>query len=287
MKTINIPYGIKMIKADLLWNQGYEGNNITIAILDTGCDYSHVDLQNNIIGGYNFTNEGENSSSYIDNNGHGTHIAGIISANGQNKVIGVAPKAKLLILKVLDKYGKGNYENIVKAINYCINWRGKNNQRVRIISMSLGLNSNIPEVHQIIKQAIKNNIIIISSSKNIGFFEDFKNTPIQYPAKYNEVISVGAINANKQIAYFSQPKVDIIAPGVNIYSTYLNNNYAFLSGNSMSVPFVAGSIALLINKYETKFNKELSFLDIINIFFKHTILYNNYTCRIIDLSINN
>ena len=290
MQNLKIPYGIEMIKAKTLWNQGYKGEDIIIAVLDTGCDCSHPELKENIIDGYNFI-EDDNIKSYNDNSGHGTHIAGIIGADGsRTKAIGVAPKSKLLILKTLNRYGKGNYKDIIKAINYCINWRSKDNKRVRIVSMSLGLDADIEELHEAIKNAVKNNIIVISSSRNIGLFEDINTMEPQYPAKYKEVIAIGSIDINKKTAYFSDigTKINVMAPGVKIYSTHLDNSYATFSGTSMSVPFAAGAIALLIDKYENNLKRELSYFDILKIFYKHTVICEdkNYNYRIIDLSIN-
>lgn len=125
-----IPMGVNMINAPILWRQGYKGEGITIAVIDSGCS-SHPDLKNNIIGGKNFTQEDDgNTDIFEDYKGHGTHVAGTIAGNGH--ILGVAPNSKLLILKVLDKNGNGNMLNVVSAINYAIQ------QKVDIISMSLG-----------------------------------------------------------------------------------------------------------------------------------------------------
>ncbi|AOR22956.1 S8 family peptidase [Clostridium taeniosporum] len=290
MTTLKIHYGIKLINAQSLWREGYMGDNIVVAVFDTGCDSYHNELKNNILDGHNFTKDYSDENIYCDNNGHGTHVAGIIGADGNSgKAIGVAPKSKLLILKTLNKYGKGNYKDVIKAIYYCINWRGKDNSRVRIISMSLGLQEDIKELHDAIKKAIKHNIIIVSSIRNIGFHELKKQC--QYPANYNEVISVGAMDNNKKIPYFSDlnNKINVIAPGTDIYSTHLKNSYAILSGTSMAVPFVSGAIALLINKYEIKLKRQLSYLEILKIFYKHTVKckQENFYYNVMDLNIKN
>ena len=117
-----------------------KGQDVVVAVLDTGCDTNHIDLKDRIIGGRNFTKDYEaDPNVYLDNNGHGTHVAGTIAAteNGVG-VLGVAPLAKMLVLKVLAGDGSGSYEQIIEAIHYAVNWRGPNQEKVRIISMSLG-----------------------------------------------------------------------------------------------------------------------------------------------------
>uniref|UniRef100_UPI00406C8D2D S8 family serine peptidase n=1 Tax=Lysinibacillus sp. FSL K6-4013 TaxID=2921504 RepID=UPI00406C8D2D len=135
---------ISLIGAKHFWDQGYKGKDVVVAILDTGCNYHHIDLKDRIIGGYNFTKESNGDSSiFEDFNGHGTHVAGTIAAsiNGIG-IVGVAPEASLLILKVLDYKGSGTLASLVKAIDYAINWTGPNNEKVNVLSLSLGLSSS-------------------------------------------------------------------------------------------------------------------------------------------------
>ena len=189
-----IPTGVNMVNAPLMWNQGYTGEGVKIAILDSGC-IQHNDLKNNIIGGKNFTTEGS-ETDYNDLNGHGTHCAGIIAGNG--KVMGVAPNSKLLILKVLEKDGNGNCQGLYDAINYAIE------QKVDIISMSLGMPTDIIEIHNVVKKAIDNNICVVCACGNEGDGKSFTNE-YSYPAGYNEAISVGAIdNARVNANFFTQ-----------------------------------------------------------------------------------
>ncbi|MGE5627795.1 MAG: S8 family peptidase [Solirubrobacterales bacterium] len=292
MTTLYSSYGIKMLNSAYLWNQGYEGRGVTIAILDTGCDIDHPDLKENIIGGYNFTSDyANNPNEYSDNNGHGTHVAGIIAATGKEQgVVGVAPKSNILILKTLTNYAHGAYESIINAIKYCINWTGPCGEKVRIISMSLGIKDDVVELHSIIKEAIKNNIIIVCSAGNMGD-GDLKTIEQQYPAIYPEVISVGAIDSDYKMANFSSTntEVDILAPGVGIYSTFIQSSYATFSGTSMAAPYVTGAIALIINKYEIIYKKSLDYSLILQLIYKHTKLLNypdsNWPYRLIDLSI--
>lgn len=263
----HIPMGVNMINAPILWQQGYRGEGITIAIIDSGC-YMHSDLKNNIIGGKNFTTE-DNSDANIfeDYNGHGTHVAGTIAGNGQ--ILGVAPNSKLLILKVLDKKGNGNMLNIVNAINYAIQ------QKVDIISMSLGCPIEIPQLKTSIDKALAKNISIVCACGNSG--DNSPNTvEIDYPAYYNEVISVGAIDNARMNAKFSNSnkEIDLVAPGVNIVSTSLKNEYASLDGTSMATPHVTGALALLKQRAKYEFNRDITEKELYAQLIKNTIDLN-------------
>ncbi|MED2891600.1 S8 family serine peptidase, partial [Bacillus thuringiensis] len=114
-----IPEGVKFINAPAVWEKSEKGKDIVVAVLDTGCQTDHVDLKDRIIGGKNFTTDNNSDpNNYSDLNGHGTHVAGTIAATENNQgVLGVAPQAKLLILKILAGNGKGSYEWIINGIN--------------------------------------------------------------------------------------------------------------------------------------------------------------------------
>ncbi|MFU0827601.1 MAG: Intracellular alkaline serine proteinase [Lachnoclostridium sp.] len=256
-----IPQGVQMIQAPSIWEKSKRGEGIVIAVIDTGCQTDHPDLKDRIIGGKNFTKEFKGDpNNYSDTNGHGTHVAGIIAAVQNNQgVMGVAPNAKLLILKVLGKSGEGNYQSIIDAINYAIKWRGPNKEKVRIINMSLGGNADIPKLHDAVIRAVKNNILVISASGNNGD-NDYKTDEFNYPAAYNEAISVGAIDFLKRITKYSNSNnnIDLVAPGNDIISTYLDGKYAKLSGTSMAAPHVSGAAALIINMCEAEFGRTLT-----------------------------
>ena len=133
-----IPYGVRLLQAPDVWEQSKKGEGVVVAILDTGVDRDHPDLKENIIDGKNFTPEG-NSDDYTDRNGHGTHVAGTIAAcENDSGVVGVAPKAKLLICKVLDRNGSGGYDAITDGIKYATNWKGPNGERVRNYKYEFG-----------------------------------------------------------------------------------------------------------------------------------------------------
>ena len=260
-----IPIGVNMINAPLMWNKGYTGNGVKVAILDSGC-IQHPDLINNIIGGKNFTSEGS-ETDYNDLNGHGTHVAGIIAGNG--KVMGVAPNAKLLILKVLDKSGSGNCQGIYDAINYAIE------QKVDIINMSLGISINVNEIHTMLKKAVDNNICVVCACGNEGDGKAFTDE-YSYPAGCNEAISVGAIDNARVNAVFtnSNKEVDLVAHGVNVVSTHLNCGYCSMSGTSQATPHVAGALALLKEYYRKTFEKEPTEVELYAQLIKRTIVLN-------------
>lgn len=254
-----IPYGVKMIKAPELWEKGEKGAGVVVCILDTGIDMNHPDLAPNIIGGRNFTNEGS-VNDYSDGNGHGTHVAGTIAAveNGTG-VVGVAPEAKLLIGKVLGSDGSGSNQGITNAIKWATGWRGKNGEKVRIISMSLGGSYNDPRQYKAILEAVAAGVLVVCAAGNEGDADE-KTYEFGYPGFYQESISVAACDENKKLAGFSNNNkfVDIIAPGVRVLSTYPGSGYATLSGTSMATPHVSGALALLIAAGEKLFKREMS-----------------------------
>ena len=249
-----IPKGIEMIEAPEIWDDTM-GEDVTIAILDTGCDISHPDLAEQIIGGRNFTDDDDSDpEKFLDYNGHGTHVAGTIAAMRNDQgVVGVAPAAKLLILKVLNKDGSGQYEWIINGIRYAIE------QKVDIISMSLGGPEDVSELHQAIKDAVANDILVVCAAGNEGDGND-QTDEYGYPGAYNEVISVGAIDLNRSSSEFSNSnkEIDLVAPGEKILSTYLNGKYATLSGTSMATPHVSGALALIKVLANRAFERNLS-----------------------------
>ncbi|MFD1991584.1 S8 family peptidase [Paenibacillus nicotianae] len=248
------PTGVEMIQAPQVWDTT-KGAGITIAILDTGCDTDHPDLQGRISRGRNFTDDDQsNPERYEDYNGHGTHVAGTIAAIQNNTgVVGVAPEVNLLIGKVLNKDGSGQIDWIIKGIEYAIE------QKVDIISMSLGGPDDVPELHEAIQKAVNNNILVICAAGNEGD-NDSNTDEYGYPGYYNEVISVGAINLNRQSSEFSNSnnEVDLVAPGESILSTYLDGKYATLSGTSMATPHVSGAMALIKVIANQSFERELT-----------------------------
>jgi len=243
-----IPPGISLMAAEKVW-PSTRGQGTVVAVLDTGIDYRHPDLAGNVIGGRSFI-PGE--PDYLDLNGHGTHVAGIIAANG--KILGMAPEAKLLAVKVLNQNGFGTIMSINQGLAWVRNWVGENGQRVNVVNMSLGSALPNSAMHQEIIKLVESGITVVCAAGNAG--DGNPDTPeIDYPAYYPETIAVGAINLQTGIANFSNSndRIDVVAPGVNTYSTYPDNRYVELSGTSMACPHIAGAVALIISRYQKRF----------------------------------
>lgn len=259
LENVEPPWSIGHINAPEMWKRGYTGDGAVVAVLDTGCSLTHPYIKHSIIGGMNFTSDyGGRTSNYSDNNGHGTHICGIIAAryNRMNGMSGVAPGAKILSLKVLNADGTGEITPILKAINMAINWRGHHGKRVNIISMSFGTEQNYPELERAVDLAAQNNILVVTAAGNEG--DGQKGThEVIYPGYYSSVMQVGASDINNRPAFFSNSnkRLDIVAPGVDILSLNLNNGYTVMSGTSMASPHVAGGAALLTNYYLREYGK--------------------------------
>jgi subtilisin len=232
-----LPWGVNKIDAERAWNVT-RGAGIRVAVIDTGIDSKHQDLSANFAGGVSFV-PGE---SYMDVNGHGTHVAGTIGAshNGSG-VVGVAPNCNLYAVKALNRYGQGNYSWIISAIIWCVR------QRIDVINMSLGGPDPVQALQNACDFAYKNNVFIVAAAGNSGPSDDTVN----YPARYDSVISVSSIDASGNIANTSSrgQQVDLAAPGVNILSTLPGNRYGHKNGTSMAAPHVTGAAALAISSH--------------------------------------
>jgi subtilisin family serine protease len=223
----------------ITWNVnqvGYgDGSGKTAWVIDTGIDFTHPDLSVDQTRSRSFIS-GQTSAS--DENGHGTHVAGVIAAkNNLVGVLGVASGANLVSLRVLDKDGKGNLSSIIKALSY-VNANAKAGD---VVNMSLGADS----ISNILDQQIEN-----IASKGILFAiaagNDGKPSVNYSPARATgaNIFTVSAVDSLGNFARFSNYGNDIAAPGVQILSTYLNGKYAFMSGTSMATPHVAGLLLL-------------------------------------------
>jgi len=238
-----IPWNVKDIKADLVWNYTM-GVGVNVCILDTGIDYTHPDLAPLYKGGYDFVN---NDPDPLDDNGHGTHCAGIIAATLNNfGLVGVAPKVNLYAVKVLDSNGVGNLSACIAGIEWAIE------HHMDIVSMSFGSQLYSPTFDAICNLAYQNGILLVAAAGNEGD-GNINTTEISYPAAFSSVIAVGAVNSSNVLAYFSNTGdyVELVAPGVDInstlptYGSQFGSYYGVLSGTSMACPHVTGVAALL------------------------------------------
>lgn len=233
-------WGHKYVKADSVYAKT-RGKGSVIAVLDTaGSFVSHPDLQANTLEVYakNFTN----SPTRNDLHGHGTHCAGIAAAvDNPVGVIGIAPDAKLIPIKVLNDQGAGNYSWIANGLRYFADLDLPGQQK--IASLSLGASSGSTTMHAAVKYAISKGVIVIAAAGN-SYRDGVDN--VGYPARYEEVIAVGSTDKDGSPSSFSSqgPEVDVAAPGRGIFSTHKNGTYAYLSGTSMATPLVAGIVAL-------------------------------------------
>ena len=250
--------GAKLIGADVFGEKGKYGEGIKVAIIDTGCDVEHPNLKDRIINVRNFTTDDKGAINNVtDYVGHGTHVAGIIGASdiGEKGIIGVAPKCDLMILKALTRSG-GKNSWVIEAIKYAVR------HNVDIINMSLGSEQPSPEMYEAIKRAIDKGICVVVASGNNG--DNNSNTnELNYPASYNECISVGSVKYSKSNSRFSASnnEVDLVAFGEGynsrgILSCYPNGLYQELKGTSMATPFISGALALLKNWFRDEFRRE-------------------------------
>lgn len=250
------------------------GEGRVIAIIDTGCDVTHPDLADRILEVKNFTSD-DNSDSKIVNDyvGHGTHVAGIIAANSNKSgIIGVAPKAKLIILKALSTNG-GKYTDLIQALRYAIS------KKVDVINLSLGSPANYPLLESMINLAVAKNISVVCAAGNEGDGNP-STYEYSYPAYYVNSISVGAIDSSNRPTSFTESNntIDLTAPGLNIYSAAPGGKYVLLSGTSMACPHVSGAIALIKNWSKITFNRELNETEIYAQLIKmtHSLGYSKY-----------
>lgn len=250
------------VNAKKAWEITKGKSNIVVAVIDTGVDYNHRALANNMwvntkekldgtdtdgngyvddIYGYDFAND---NGDPLDDHNHGTHCAGIIAANA-TYAKGIAPKVSIMALKFLTKSGKGSLAGAVASIEYAVD------NGADILSNSWGATVSSDSLKEAIKYAERKGVLFVAAAGNDGRNNDSR--PI-YPASYTSenIISVAAHNSWGRRAYFSnygKRSVDIFAPGDKILSTVRNNKLKTYSGTSMATPFVAGAAALYLSEY--------------------------------------
>ncbi len=272
-------WSLKAIDAYSAWEITKGSQKIKIGLIDTGVKLEHPDLlgqfainraedlnKNGIFDKYDIDNIDNDGNGFVDDvcgwnfidgknniveddNGHGTFIAGILSAKQNNEIgiSGVAPNCKILPLKAFNSNGYGNEEDVAKAILYAVN------NGVRVINMSFGDTSYSTLLKDAIEFAYEKGVVMVASSGNTG------NDVLHYPSAYQQTISVGAVNKYLNRAPFSSygSNLDLVAPGVNVLTTSKDGGYKRISGTSAAAPFVTASVALLLSKSPNLTNEEI------------------------------
>ncbi len=210
------------------------GDDVTIAILDTGVDPNHQDLGEKLLTGFNAFDD---SSDHSDAHGHGTHVAGVAAAltNNVTGIAGVSWNSKILPVKVLNDNGEGSSYEVAKGIYWAVD------NGADVINMSLGDYYHADVLQEAIRYAYDNDVVLIAASGN-----DNVEDPM-YPAQYEEVLTVASVDETRNRSFFSNygQHIDVAAPGSHIPSLFPNNQYTVMSGTSMAAPHVAGLAGLI------------------------------------------
>jgi subtilisin family serine protease len=256
------------IHATEAWRYTTGDKRVIVAVIDTGIDYLHEDLRDNIwvnekeipfngidddgngvvddYMGYDFVS---NDSDPFDDNEHGTHVAGIIGAKGNNEIgtVGVCWNVSLMALKAFDEQGNGTVDDAISAIEYAVQ------NGARIINASWGLDERSRALEEAVQRASDAGVLFVAAAGN-----NRTDAP-SYPAFFDSVLSVGATDNKDARAIFSNygATVDAAAPGDNIFSTLPENSYGFLSGTSMAAPHVSGIAALVLSRFPNYSRQEL------------------------------
>ncbi|ADU29422.1 peptidoglycan-binding protein [Evansella cellulosilytica] len=226
-----VDWGIERVQAPLAWENGFTGKGVKVAIIDTGIDTTHSDLD--IAGCFSATN----APTCEDSDGHGTHVAGIIGARDNDVgVVGIAPEASIYAARVSNLEGEIWSADIIAAVDWAIS------EGVDIINMSLGSSEYSSILDHALTKANNEGILLVAAAGNDN------KSPVNYPAALPHVIAVSATDKNDKLASFSNigNEIEVSAPGTSIPSTFINNSYATMSGTSMAAPHVSGVLALMI-----------------------------------------
>lgn len=233
-----LPWGIDRIEAKLVHHDGHTASGASVSVIDTGIDPDHESLGENVAGGEAWVDcTGSCSVSWDDDNGHGTHVAGTAGAvDNDIGVVGTATEPSLYAAKVLDDRGSGTTDDVAAAIE----WTADEGHDVANMSLGGDHSSVIEDACQ---YASEHGVLLVGAAGNEG-----EPDSVRYPAAYETVVAVSATDQDDQIAGFSSrgPEVELAAPGVDILSTALDDQYAEDSGTSMAAPHVAGAGAHLM-----------------------------------------
>lgn len=227
-------WNLSLIGMEQSWDVSEGNSDVIVAVVDTGVDMEHPEFAGKLAEGYNVLDDSNNPQ---DDNGHGTHVSGIIAAktNNDNGIAGMTWKNKLMPIKAIGADGSGSAVDIAQGIYWATD------HGADVINLSVGNYTSSAALKDACRYAYEKNVVLVAASGN-----DASDQP-SYPAAYDEVISVAAVDHSKERADFSNfgDYVDVAAPGVDIPSTYIYSDYASLSGTSMACPHVAALATLI------------------------------------------
>lgn len=247
-------WNLKLLNLETVWQNWSSSKDTIVAVIDTGILPGHPDLAGNIIPGYDFIDDDNDPTDTNKEFSHGTHVAGIIGAmtNNQQGIAGINWQVSIMPIRVIGKEGTGDYSALIAGIYWAVD-NGAN-----VINLSLAGSMDTIALREAIQYAVQHQVTVVAAAGNNG------SSPILYPARYPEVISVGAVGPTRERAYYSNygPELDLVAPGGDssilteeyntILSTagYMDNNtavyqYTWAQGTSMAAPHVSASVALL------------------------------------------
>ena len=232
-KVDHMPWSVARLRAPQAWAAA-KGAGARVAVLDTGVDCAHPDLAPNCAPGYNVFNPG---ALPADDKGHGTHVAGIIAgALNWRGMVGLAPEAAILPVKVLDSSGSGKISEIIDGIGWAVR------NRVDIINMSLGAPKHSEAQSRAVKAARDAGVLVICAAGNDA-------GPVNYPAAYPDAVAVTSLDFSSKLAKSSSrgPETDFATPGVRIYSAAPGGSFALMSGTSQAAPHISGMAALAVS----------------------------------------
>lgn len=241
-------WGPQRIRAPEAWDITTGSSSVVVAVVDTGVTATHPDLAGKVLPGYDFVDNDDDPTDEHSPIGHGTLVAGIIGAVTNNAIgiAGLSWESPILSIRVCDASGSCLFDAVSDGIVYAVD------NGAKIINLSLGGRFSSSTLEDAVNYAWDQNVLVVAAAGN-------SRRDVDYPAAYPNVVAVGATDRDDQKAWFSSfgPQLDIVAPGVSIYSTNFSDSYTGVSGTSFSSPHAAGAAALLLSHDPSLTNEQV------------------------------